>query len=117
VFGAPAKGNFFKPRSAMMKKQTVLLGYTDPLARKALIIYAEAMSFLWFRLGHHRIAELAGNDSSPEASAELDHLAGKRRWDGSRDPLTSAVAVTETAIQLTSDWLRKELCGPSDRGI
>jgi hypothetical protein len=45
--------------------------------------------------GRHRIAELAGNDSSPEASAELDHLAGKRRWDGSRDPLTSAVEVNQ----------------------
>jgi hypothetical protein len=55
-----------------------------------------------------RIAELTGNELSPGALAELDGLAGKRRWDGSRDPLTSPVETTDGAIQLTLDWLRKE---------
>lgn len=60
------------------------------------------------RAGRQRIAELIGNDSSPEAAAELDELAGRRRWDGSRDPLTSPVEVTDGAIELTLKWLQKE---------
>jgi len=58
--------------------------------------------------GRQRIAELRGKGSTPEVSDELDLLAGRRRWDGSRDPLTSPVEVTDGAIQLTLDWLRKE---------
>jgi hypothetical protein len=59
-------------------------------------------------VGRQRIAELAGKGSSPEVSAELDELAGKRFWNGNRDPLTSPVEVTDGAIQLTLDWLRRE---------
>jgi hypothetical protein len=60
------------------------------------------------RAARQRIAELAGKGSSPEVSAELDELAGKRFWNGNRDPLTSPVEVTDGAIQLTLDWLRRE---------
>jgi len=63
--------------------------------------------------GRQRIAELAGKCSSPEVSAELDGLAGKRFWNGNRDPLTSPVEVTDSAIRLTLDWLRKEAAARS----
>jgi hypothetical protein len=59
-------------------------------------------------VGRQRIAELEPRDSSPEVANELDTLAGRRFWNGRRDPLTSAVEVTDTAIELTLDWLRKE---------
>lgn len=58
--------------------------------------------------GRRRISELGGKGSSPDVSAELDELAGKRFWNGKRDPLTSPVEVTDGAIELTLDWLRKE---------
>jgi hypothetical protein len=60
------------------------------------------------RAGRQRIVELAGKGSSPEVFAELDELAGKRFWNGDRDLLTSAVEVTDAAIQLTSGWLQKQ---------
>lgn len=59
------------------------------------------------RIGRQRIAEVASKASSPEVTAELDDLAGKRFWNGHRDPLTSPVEVTDGAIQLTLDWLRE----------
>ena len=59
-------------------------------------------------LGGRRIAELEPRSSSPEVANELDTLAGRRFWNGRRDPLTSAVEVTDTAIELTLDWLRRE---------
>jgi hypothetical protein len=58
--------------------------------------------------GRRRIAELAANASDPKVVDELDALAGKRFWNGRRDPLTSPVEVTDGAIQLTLDWLRRE---------
>jgi hypothetical protein len=59
-------------------------------------------------VGRQRIAELKDKASSPEVVKELDTLAGSRHWDASRDPLTSPVDVTEAAIELTLDWLRRE---------
>jgi hypothetical protein len=54
------------------------------------------------------MAELKSKAASPEAVEELDALAGRRFWDGTRDPLTSPVEVTEGAIEITLNWLRKE---------
>jgi hypothetical protein len=54
-----------------------------------------------------RIRELE-NRPTNGASVELDELAGKKIWNGQRDGLTSAVEVTDHAIELTEDWLRRE---------
>jgi hypothetical protein len=59
-------------------------------------------------VGRQRIAELAAKPSTPEVAEELDTLAGRRFWNGRRDPVTSALEVTDTAIELTLDWLRRE---------
>jgi len=59
-------------------------------------------------VGRQRIAELAAKPLRPEVANELDELAGKIFWNGKRDPLTSPVEVTDGAVQLTLDWLRRE---------
>jgi hypothetical protein len=54
------------------------------------------------------MAELRDKAASPEVVYELDSLAGERRWDGSREPLTSPVEVTDGAIELTLNWIQNE---------
>lgn len=65
------------------------------------------------RAGRQRIAELAAAPLIPEVAHELDELAGKHFSNGERNRLTSPVEVTDGAIQLTLDWLRRESGGPS----
>jgi hypothetical protein len=64
-------------------------------------------------MGRQRIAELAANASNSKVANELDALAGRRFWTGKRDPLTSPLEVTDGAIELTLDWLRKESGAPA----
>jgi hypothetical protein len=65
------------------------------------------------RAARERIAELATKAPTREVTNELDELAGKRFWNGNRDPLTSPVEVTDAAVELTINWLRKECGGVS----
>jgi hypothetical protein len=60
------------------------------------------------RAARERIAELATKAPTREVTNELDELAGKRFWNGNRDPLTSPVDVTDASIDLTLDWMGRE---------